>query len=438
MSENHTLTPQEQSALIRYGAVSYLQQLQDEGRPLADALRKAASRPWPDEVTGKHYAVRTLEDWWYAYHNDGFPALTTSPRQDAGKQRILTAEQQQWILAQRREHPHIPVKVAYERWRTQDGGQDLPSLSTLYRFLKANGLHRGRPVDREHHDSHDGRGTNGPTKAFEAPYPNDLWMADFSPGPKLTTAEGATLCTQLCALIDDHSRLIPYAAYYAAENTQSFHHALKEAIRRRSLPHKLYVDNGAPFISKHTHIVCANLGIRLLHHKPYRAWSKGKIERVIFSIQTGFETTLSLPEERVHSLSELNAKLSMWLQNHYHIRQHSSTGTTPQARFQAGAEHLRPLEVSIEALEKLFHTRIQRTVRKNGTIRIDTRLYEVDLSLRGQRIEIRYDPFATPEPSQRLEVYHQSRYRGSAQPVDLHLNSQLHRDSQNYQRSHTS
>ena len=35
---------------------------------------------------------------------------------------------------------------------------------------------------------------------------------------------------------------------------------------------------------------------------------------------------------------ELNTKLSMWLQNHYHIRQHSSTGTTPQARFQAGAD----------------------------------------------------------------------------------------------------
>jgi hypothetical protein len=197
MSENQDLTSQEQSALIRYGAISHLQQLQDEGRPLAEALRQAASRPWPDGHTGKHYAVRTLEDWWYAYQNEGFPALSTSPRKDAGKHRALTPAQQEWILAQRREHPHIPVKVAWQRWLTQEQGKDLPSLSTLYRFFKASGLHRGRPADS---GSHDGNGANGPTKAFEAPYPNDLWMADFSPGPKLTTREGATLNTQLCAL----------------------------------------------------------------------------------------------------------------------------------------------------------------------------------------------------------------------------------------------
>ena len=111
MSENQDLTSQEQSALIRYGAISYLQQLQDEGRPLADALRKAASRAWPDEVTGKHYAVRTLEDWWYAYQNDGFPALTTSPRQDSGKQRSLTPEQQQDVLRLLRVHPYVPPQA---------------------------------------------------------------------------------------------------------------------------------------------------------------------------------------------------------------------------------------------------------------------------------------------------------------------------------------
>ena len=428
--DDSSLTPQEQKALIRYSVISCLQQLQDEGHLLSEALRKAASRPWPDEFTGKLYAIRTLEDWWYAYQNDGgFRALTDNPRQDSGTQRLLTAAQQEWILAQRHDYPHIPVKVAYRHWLNQPEGKDLPSLSTIYRFLKTNGLNRGRPVDRA---SHDGR--KGPSKAFEAPFPNDLWMADFSPGPRLTTPEGAILNTHLCSLIDDHSRLIPYAAYYTAENTQSFHHCLKEAVRRRGLPHKLYVDNGAPFISKHTHIVCANLGIRLLHHKPYHAWSKGKIERVIFSIQSGFETTLSLPEERVHTLAQLNSKLSTWVQNHYHVRQHSSTGTTPQARFQAGSEHLRHLDLSLNALEKLFHMRIQRSVRKNGTIRIDTRLYEVDLSLRGQRIDIHYDPFADASKDQALEVYHQGHSHGHARIVDLHLNSQIHGDHQNYQR----
>jgi hypothetical protein len=36
-------------------------------------------------------------------------------------------------------------------------------------------------------------------------------------------------------LVDDHSRLIPFAAYYPQANTEAFHHAFKEAILRRGL-----------------------------------------------------------------------------------------------------------------------------------------------------------------------------------------------------------
>lgn len=416
MSDQNAFTPHEQGALIRYGAVCHLQQLLEDGLTLAEALRRASARSWPDGITGKVYAVRTLEDWWYDYQNGGFQALTKSPRKDLGLRRVLAAEQQDWILRQRNQFPGIPVNVAYLRWLEQDEGKELPSLSTIYRFLQSAGLFRGRPSDGDDD-------VNGPTKAFEAPYPNDLWMADFSPGPTLLDAGGRPIKTHLSGIIDDHSRLLPFAYYYENENTDNFHHTLKEAICRRGLPQKLYVDNGAPFISKHTLIVCANLGIRLLHHKPYAAWSKGKIERLFRTVQLGFESTLCLPEERVTSLQELNAKLSAWLQNHYHQRQHSSTGMTPQARFQSGAEHLRQLEFSASALEKLFHTRTQRTVRKNGIVRINNQYYEVDLSLRGRRIELRYNPFA--QGKQTPEVYHQGRYVGVATLVDFHLNSDL-------------
>jgi transposase InsO family protein len=426
MTENNAITPHEQGALIRYAAVSYLQQLREQDIILAEALRQAAARPWADAITGKRYAIRTLEDWWYNYQNGGFQALTNSPRKDAGQQRsTFTPELQEWVLTQRQQYPLIPVKVAYLRWI--DEGKELPSLSVIYRFLQAHGYHRGRPAE---HDI-----SGGPSKAFEAPYPNDLWMTDFSPGPRIITADGKIIDTHLGALIDDHSRLLPYAAYYANENTQNFHHALKQGIRRRGVPHKLYADNGSPFISNHTHIVCANLGIRLLHHKPYAAWSKGKIERVFSSIQLGFETILALPEERVQSLEELNTKFSHWLQTVYHNRQHSSTGTTPQARFQAGAEHLRQLELSENALDKLFQTRAERTVRKNGIIRINNKIYEVDLSLRGRRVEVRYDPFAPGECHP--EIYHKGHYICTANPVDLHLNSQLNqrRDYNDHRRS---
>lgn len=295
MPDNPPITPQEQGALVRYSAITYLTQCLEEGLTLADALKQAATKPWPSDH-GRCYAARTLEDWWYTYQKDGFTALTQDPRQDSGQRHTLTLQQQEWLITQRETFPNIPIKVAYQRWLTQEIGRDLPSLTTIYRFLKRIELTPRKDALDE---------SPGPKKAFEAPYPNDLWMADFSPGPKLITPHGKHLTTHLSVIIDDHSRLLPYAAYYPKENTETFHHTLKEAIQRRGLPHKLYVDNSAPYISKHTHIVCANLGIRLLHHKPYRAWSKGKVERVIHTIQLGFETTLSLPEEQVYTLEAL-------------------------------------------------------------------------------------------------------------------------------------
>ena len=43
--------------------------------------------------------------------------------------------------------------------------------------------------------------------------------------------------------------------------SQSF----KEALRRRGVPRQLYTDQGGPFINDHTRVICANLGLRLLH-----------------------------------------------------------------------------------------------------------------------------------------------------------------------------
>jgi hypothetical protein len=77
----------------------------------------------------------------------GFAALQPKSRGDQGAFRKLPAEVGQWLLSQVSQYPEIPLKVLYERW-TQ-AGQQLPSLRTIYRFLRAKGydaasLRRGR------------------------------------------------------------------------------------------------------------------------------------------------------------------------------------------------------------------------------------------------------------------------------------------------------
>jgi len=220
-------------------------------------------------------------------------------------------------------------------------------------------------------------------------------------------------------LVDDHSRLIPFAAYYPQANTEAVHHALKEAVLRRGLPRKLYTDQGKPFINAHTHLVCAQLGIRLLHCKPYHSWSKGKVERLIQTVQQGFETTLRLEGNAAHSLEELNTKLSTWVQSVYHQRPHSATNQSPEYRYQQAAPSLRRWEAGVE-IEPLFFVRLERTVRKNGTIRLEGELYEVPLSLRALKIQWRLDPWRRT----RIEVWYQGKLMGLARKAPLHLNAE--------------
>jgi len=394
-------------ALTRFRALSYVEDQLRCGHRLSQALQSASLQPWPDE-NGDYYAKRTLEDWWYAYKKGGFEALQPATRSDAGQNRVFDEQTAQWIIEQVTQHPQIPVKVLYTHWLDQ--GRQLPSVSVIYRHLRRQGMDRA--------SLRAGRLEHGPTKAFEAPAVNDLWMVDFSPGPTLRVDDKA-LTTHLCVLIDDHSRLLPFAGYYPNANTEAFHHALKESVLRRGLPRKLYTDQGKPFINTHTRTVCAKLGIRLLHARPYHSWSKGKVERVIFSVQQGFESTLRLEGNQASSLEELNSKLSRWIQTLYHQRVHSSTRCSPEFRFQQAAKSLRYLEDKVD-IDRLFYTHINRSVRKNGTVRLDGQLYEVPLHLRALKVQLRLDPFTR----KRIEVWYQSKFVGTARRAPLNLNSE--------------
>ena len=53
--------------------------------------------------------------------------------------------------------------------------------------------------------------------------------------------------TYLIAFIDDATRVIPYAAFARGENTAAFLPVFKQALIRRGLPHRLFVDNGANY-----------------------------------------------------------------------------------------------------------------------------------------------------------------------------------------------
>ena len=417
--QNPTPNNKDRLTLLRFEVICHIKARIETGVPLAECLREASTRPWPGEG-GHYYSFRTLETWWYDHSKHGFPGLAgKAKREDAGKSRSIDVETGLWIIEAIAKSPQVPLSVLYRHW--QDHGRELPSESSVYRFLATHGYDR-RSLKA-------GRLESGPTKAFEAPAPNDLWMVDFACGPTLRTLDGRATSTQLCVIVDDHSRLITYAAYYLLGNTASFLDCLKQAVLRRGLPLKLYTDQGKPFVNTHARIVCANLGIRLLHAKPYHAWSKGKVERLIRTIQSDFEATLRLEGGHVQSLVELNVAFSRWIEGAYHLRPHGSTAMSPHERFSRTGHPLRPIEEP-DKIDSLFYTRIERVVRKDGTVTLGKKLLEVNLALRALTVELRYDPVHLD----RFEVWHKGSFQGLAHKANLHLNSQIYNGGNNYAR----
>jgi transposase InsO family protein len=412
--KNSSSSVQEASALRRLALVQQVIDLVYRHWPLSAALEQVASTqalPAEGETPPQWVAKRTLEDWYYLFKKGGFEGLKPKGRSDRGKPRRLSPQQQQWILEQVRTFPGVPVKLLYRQWKQADA--TLPALSAVYRWLEQNELDvQGRRYLLR-------QNIPGPTKAFEAPGVNDLWVADFSPGPFLAL-HPKTVPTHLCVLIDDHSRLIPYAAYGLSADTQALLACLKEAIRRRGLPRNLYTDNGGPFVNHHLRIVCANLGIRLIHSKVGRPWSRGKVERMFRTLQQDFEAGLRLPGQGAGSLAELNGKLARWLQEVYHPRPHEGIGESPQERFARALPLLRPLDPHLD-VDRVFYTRIDRVVRKDGTVRIDNDLYEVNLALRGLKVQLELDPWIKNP----ILVRYKGQDFGHARKVDRHLNSQL-------------
>lgn len=400
----------EETALRRYELITEVKILVDQAFPLALALDQVSNRTL--EHREGSVARRTLEDWWYAYQKGGFGALKPKERSDRGRSRKLTPAQEQWILDAVRTLPEVPIRTQYEFWKKTDS--TLPSLSAVHRLLWRHDLNlrQRRQQVRQR--------VGSATKAWESAGVNELWMVDFSPGPWiLPEGGGKGFGTHLCVILDDYSRLATCARYTEAADTQSFHWVLKEAVKRRGIPQALYADNGGPFVNDHTRVVCANLGVRLQHARPYHAWSKGKVERFIYSVQEGFETGLKLPGQAPRSLEDLNQKLSAWLEE-YHTRPHSTTKEKPQDRFARQANRVRSVE-SNEKLERLFYMETKRLVRKDATVRLGNRWYEVDLCLRGLTVKLTYDVWKMKH----VEVEYGGKRYSEARELNRTVNGQI-------------
>ncbi len=185
-----------------------------------------------------------------------------------------------------------------------------------------------------------------------------------------------------------------------------------------SLAQRLYVDNGAHYRSQHLALVCAKLGIALIHARPYRPQGKGKIERWFKTVRAQLLTRLT-PQDTA-SLDALNQRLWAWVEGEYHYAPHRGlSGQTPLEQWAHTGEAVRYPEPGMD-LDDLFLFEASRKVQKDRTVSLNGVVYEVDAALVGEKVTLRFDPAAAPEHP--VQVWHKGQRIELAKPVQTYAN----------------
>jgi len=406
-----------QVAVFRFSVigdfVNGMQMTRAEKRQL---LRDKCARKWPIPFSVKTRITKsTLRRWIRLYRNSNgdLKSLFPKDRSDQGKNRAMDKETCCALIRLRREMPNATViKLITTMNKRCLVSPDIElNLSTVYRFLHQQNLMsltKHKPVD---------------CRKFEAELPNDLWQSDVLHGPKVDM-DGKMRKTYLIAIIDDYSRLITYGRFYRSEALVYYLDAFENALAKRGLPRKLYVDNGAAFRSKHLEYITASLGITLIHSKPYKPQGRGKIERFFLTVRGQF-----LDGFNGKTLDELNNAFDEWVNHTYHQRKHGATGQTPLARFTSQTHCLR---TSPANLKDYFRKVARRKVNKDRTITLNGRLFEGPIPLIGKRVELLYHE---SEPGT-VEVKYQNKSFGMIRPVNLTINYRVKRDKNNNPQLH--
>lgn len=373
-------------------------------------VREKSLRQWDIPGSSKSsISSSTILSWIKRYENAGrrLDGLKPKTRSDRGKYRKLDATLQMAIRELKQKNPKYTVPVIINKLKHAKilGPEDRVNSASIYRFIRKEDLSKPttEAIDR---------------RRFEAAHPNEIWQCDIMHGPKVRVDGVLKKKSYLCAIMDDHSRLIVHAEFYGNETFDTLKSCLKDAVSRRGIPQRFYVDNGACYRAVHLSQILASLGSVLTHSRPYTPQGRGKIERWFRYVRQDFIPTYV---NEPLSLEQLNEYLDEWV-DRYNSSIHGSTHMTPYEKFK---KNLACVRSAPDNLIDHFRKVETRKVKKDRTVHLHSRIFEVPAGLIDRQVDLYYHP----DDPERVEVYTGEKSQGIATLVDVHVNARTPRES---------
>jgi transposase InsO family protein len=324
-----------------------------EGRSVSElAVAHGVHRSWIYKLLARH-------------REGGLQALEPRSRRPRSCPHQTSAEVVQAIVALRREleqagHDAGAQTIAYHLAQSR---QEVPSLSTISRILRREGLIAPQPQKRPRCS----------LIRFEAQLPNELWQADIT----AWRLKGGQVA-EILNLIDDHSRLFlaceAYERVKAADVVSSFH----KAAALHGLPASLLSDNAAVFVGSYRggkvllESELERLGVQFKNSRPYHPQTCGKVERLHQTLKRYLAK-----QAPARTLSELQEQLDAFAHYYNDIRPHRALeGRTPLQAYSARLR-ARPAGAPPSTHFRVRQDKVDQTGRV--TLRYQSRLYHIGL-----------------------------------------------------------
>ena len=368
-------------ALFRYGLIAPVVTNTFEEASKSEYFKKVASKKYIVNGHEEQYSWQTIKWWYLKYLKDGYNALINKTRNDCHSSRKLKDETINRIKELKKEFPHISGTLIYNKLCEEGfiNPNDI-CLGTVLKFIRDNKIifNETENIDR---------------RAFVMENANDCWQADTSHGPYLTINGKKTL-TYLIAIIDDASRLIVGARFYYNDNSYNLQDIFKSAIKKYGVPKKLFVDNGSTYKNDQFNIICANLGLVLIHARPYSGASKGKVERFFHTMKETWMRGLNWND--IKSIDELNNLLDEFIttynnSNHSSLKNENNENISPNTRWFKDCNKIKKLDNNF--IDIAFLHTAYPTIRSDAIAYIKSHEFEVDMKYIGKKITVKYNPF---------------------------------------------
>ena len=261
--------------------------------------------------------------------------------------------------------------IAYHLSQTH---KDIPSVSTIWRILRREGLVVREPRKRPRCS----------LIRFQAELPNELWQADITAW-QLADGEVVEILNQL----DDHSRLFlgsdAYGRVKAPDVVESFHRAAE----LHGLPASLLSDNGAVFTGYYrggkvlfeSELEC--LGVVFKNSRPFHPQTCGKVERLHQTLKRYLAK-----QPPAQTISELQGQLDAFRHYYNHIRPHRALKRSTPLQAYSARLKARPAGASASTYFRVRCDKVDKTGKVS--LRYGSRLYKIGLgrAYRGRAIKL--------------------------------------------------